>query len=353
MNNRIAFLTCSSNCEGLKSVLDRYATSAGLSSFIEDLVKEVKAKSLAFEGHDSLSEGVSDLRKLKKFINQRAIEEKYGYLPRLHSHIDETEGYLEQLLTKHPSQNDAITSVTSANIHLMADFLNSLTTANEWVGERYQDLVLALCLKNFKNTEEAVNVFNEKYASKLGVKKVSKSEVPFFGSSKLKDLENCVFAVENTDVKLEFPHVPIKNSVGAKAGEYFVFIDFEKIMSGGKEVLKPSFIGFEANYITARPLEKTKISYFQEGNFLLDAKKSFKDVVEAVDKLCAQRPPRHEVSKLLSNHSFYSNTFHPTKDFFVGNDKNYSFKVSVDAQGPVNHHTVKVRGEFYYNSNNR
>ncbi len=353
MNNRITFLTSSSNCEGLKSVINRYTTSAGLASFIEDLVKEVKAKSLAFEDHDSLNEGVSDLRKLKKFINQRAIEEKYGSLPRLHKYIDETESYLDQLLSKYPAQNDAHKSTSLGSIHLMVDFLNYLTTTNEWIGEGYQDLVLALCLQNFKNTEEALRFFNEKYAGKLGIQKISKANIPVIGSSKTKDLENCIFEVENTDIKLEFPRSVIKNSVGAKAGEYFVFVDFEKIRNNGREVLKPAFIGFEAYYTTPKSLERTKIAHFQEETFVSDAKKSFKGIVEAVDRICTERPPRHEASDTLSNHAFYVNKFHPSTDFFVGTDKVYSFKISVAVEGPISNHTVRIRGEFYYNHNNR
>ena len=345
MNKKIAFLTKHRDVEGLKAVLSKYSSADGLASYIEALVKESKAHALAFEDYASLKETICGFKKLKEFIDQRAINQVYGALPRLHSFIDENQSYLEQLLTKHSSDQEVIKN-TDSHVSLMDNFLNCLNVGHYWKDEKFSNLVLALCIANSESEQKSINLFNESYADKLGVNPVN--DVPVFGTSKIKDLSDCFFEVEKTDVKLEFAHAKIINNVGGKVGEYFVFLNFEKYYKNNESFLKPSLVGFEAYYVTVKPLEKTDVSQFKTNGVLEDVKKSFKNLVDMLSNVCNAKLPRHEVSELISRKAIYYPEFHPTTEYFVGTDGVESFKISVAAEGPVNYHTVKIRGEFKF-----
>jgi len=345
MNKKIDFLTNYHCIEGLKTVINRFSSAANFAGYIEAIVKEAKAKALAFESYDTLNGVVRDLCKLRKFIDQRAITEVYGKLPRLHEFLDSQEGYLENLLDNH-SPELRTAKKKNPGVILMDNFIAGLNIGRYWEGGKISDLTLALCLENSVSEFEGVEQFNDLYADKLKVPKIGQDNIPVFGTSKTKDLPGAQFKVENTGVKIKLERNKVFNSVGGKVGEYFVFLNFEKRTKQGKSVLKPSMAGFEIFYTTPKSLEKTNISQFRTEGLVHNAKNSFKNLVELVSKECNNKTPRHEVSKKISKHARYYFEFHPTTEYFVGDDGRYQFKISVAAEGPAYHHTVRVRGEF-------
>lgn len=352
MNKRVKSLFNSNNCNCLKTILNQYSTTIGFSTFIEGLVKEVKACALADMSYESLTDALNDFKVIQDFIKRKEICEQYGSLTRLKSFIDETENYISDLLEEHfPKENkDNLQKRITSNNKLIKDFLDILTLSKHWVGESFSDFILALCIASFDEAREGVIFFNEKYAEKLNVERIN--EIPVFDSSKLKTLEGCLFKVENTDVKIEFPRRIIRNNAGGKVGEYFVFFDFEKSINQDKLVLTSSIAGFEACYTTTKPLEKTDISCFKKNLVIKDAERAFKNLACIVSNACDNLLPRQEVSKIASKHSIYHPQLHPTTEFFVGEDKNYKFKISITAEGPSNYHTVKIKGELFFCHNN-
>ncbi|MBI5065733.1 hypothetical protein HZA97_05850 [Candidatus Woesearchaeota archaeon] len=348
MNKRIRLLNCASSSDGLKELLCRYSKPDSLAFFIEDLVKEVKASALTDMTHASLEDAVADLSSVRGFLGRREITDRYGSLPRLNCYVSETENYLTSLLGK--CKKTEVARTNSTRVSLFDDFLNYSNTVNYWSGESCSSLVLALCLENAKSQEEGLSFFNNKYASGFNSSRVDSKNIPVFGNSKTRDLQGSYFLVENTDLKIEFPEKEIRNSSGVKIGGYKIFVDFERCYDGRVKKLKKSMIGFEAYYLASRELNKTKVSEFKQGSdLLIDVPSAFKKIVELTGNLYDSRLPRQEVSKKMAELAQYNPEFHPDTEFFFGTGKEGSFKISVKAEGQVNHHTVRIKGEFKYN----
>ncbi len=348
MNKRVRLLNCASSNNSLKELLEKFSKPESLAFFIEDLVKEVKASALTDMNYESLEDAVKDLSSVRGFLGRREITDRYGSLPRLNGHISETEKYLTNLLGK-CKKTEITTRNNSGRVSLFDDFLNYSNTINYWTGESCSSLVLALCLENAKSSEEGLSLFNSKYVNDLNFSRVDSRNIPVFGNSKTKDLRGCYFLVENTDLKIEFPEKEIRTSSGVKVGGYKVFIDFERSYNGRVEKLKPSVICFEAHYLATRGLNKTNVSDFkQENDLLINVPCAFKKIVELTGNLCESRLPRQDVSKLMAEIAYYNPEFHPNTEFFLGTGKEGSFRISVKAEGQINNHTVRIKGEFKY-----